>query len=241
MFLSILKAEQIKLCHGNLWIAFFILPIIPTLFGTANYLGNIEILENLWESLWTQQTLFSCYFFIPMLAGIYCAYLWRLEHMGSNWNQVLVAPVSRSALVFAKLLLAFDVSAAMVVWILVLFLISGLLIGLPLSALPKSLPLWLAGGFMGTAALCAVQLFLGLVFRSFAVPVGISLLGGICGLIMVAKGMGYFFPYSLLAMGFHTAVGDGSAAFGSLVVSCVIFLLVFTATSVVWMKKGIAK
>jgi ABC-2 type transport system permease protein len=38
--------------------------------------------------------------------------------------------------------------------------------------------------------ICAFQLCLSLVIRSFAVPVGIALIGGILGLVAMAKGYG---------------------------------------------------
>ena len=67
MFLSVWRAERLKLRHSPMWLAFFLLPLIPAFFGTVNYLGNLELLDDLWYSLWTQHTLFSCYFFLPII------------------------------------------------------------------------------------------------------------------------------------------------------------------------------
>ena len=103
MFFSAWRAERSKLKHSPMWLAFFLLPLIPAFFGTINYLNNLTILDDLWYSLWTQHTLFSCYFFLPLVIGIYCAYLWRLEHTGHNWNLVLTVPISRTVLILAKL------------------------------------------------------------------------------------------------------------------------------------------
>jgi ABC-2 type transport system permease protein len=42
--------------------------------------------------------------------------------------------------------------------------------------------------------ICAFQFCLSLVIRSFAVPLGIALIGGILGLVAMAKGYGVWFP-----------------------------------------------
>ena len=67
MLLRLLKAERLKLKRSPVWLAFFLMPIVPALLGTLNYIGNIDILKSEWYSLWTQHTLFTCYFFLPVI------------------------------------------------------------------------------------------------------------------------------------------------------------------------------
>lgn len=38
----------------------------------------------------------------PALVAVYAAYLWRLEHLGHNWNLLMTAPVPRFGVFFAK-------------------------------------------------------------------------------------------------------------------------------------------
>ena len=65
LFLSSVRCEQLK-CKGTLiWPAFLLIPLIPILLGTGNYLGNLEILSAEWYSLWTQVSLFYAPFFFP--------------------------------------------------------------------------------------------------------------------------------------------------------------------------------
>ncbi len=78
----------------------------PAFMGTFNYLQNIEILKDGWYSLWTQHTLFTCYFFLPATIAVYCSYLFRLEHTNHNWNCVMTLPVSALHLYLAKLIMA---------------------------------------------------------------------------------------------------------------------------------------
>ena len=84
MLLRCLKAELQKCRRSPVWLAFVLLPIFPAILGTGNYLGNIEVLDDAWYSLWSQHTLFSSMFFLPALLGVFCAWQWRLEHTDHN-------------------------------------------------------------------------------------------------------------------------------------------------------------
>ena len=90
MLLRCIRAENRKLHASPIWFMFFILPIISAGYGTFNYLQNLEILRDGWYSLWTQHTLFYSLFFFPCMVAVYAAYLWRLEHIGHNWNLIML-------------------------------------------------------------------------------------------------------------------------------------------------------
>lgn len=200
MLLRCLKAEIQKCRRSPVWMAFLVLPIFPAILGTGNYLGNIEVLDDAWYSLWSQHTLFSSMFFLPALLGVFCAWQWRLEHTDHNWNSFLTAPVPVRDLYGAKLILASAVSLLAQVCIGVLFFLSGKIAGIS-DPVPPELPEWLLCGALGGISVCAVQLFFSLVFRAFAPPVAFGLVGGILGLMFTAQGLGYAFPYSLLCLG----------------------------------------
>lgn len=230
-FHAIWKAERLKLRRSPVWLAFFILPLFPAFFGTVNYLGNLELLTSEWYSLWTQHTLFSCYFFLPLLAGILCAYLWRLEHSAHNWNQTLTMPVSKFQLVCAKLAVVMVQSTGMLLWTFVLYFVSGKLCGLT-APLPPELLEWFVCGWCGTLVVCTLQLFLALVIRSFAVPVGIAMAGGVIGLSAMAKGYGLYVPYSLLCLGMRANNPNRELDYVPFFISCAVFAVIFTALSV---------
>lgn len=238
MLLKMIYTEQMKLRRSPVWLAFFLLPVVAAFMGTYNYLQNIAILENGWYSLWTQHTLFTCYFFLPAVIGVYCAYLCRLEHTNHNWNALMTAPVPVSLIYFAKLAIAFGMVLLTQVWTGALFVFSGRLAGLS-APLPPELPGWLLFGALGGAIICALQLFLSLIIRSFAVPVGIALIGSIAGLMAAAKGYGLWFPYSLLSLGMHAnnAAAEGQFHSGQFLLSCAAFLGVFCLLAIVWMKE----
>ena len=237
MFIRIMRAERLKLRRSPVWLAFLILPMFPAFFGSVNLLNNLGLLQLDWTHLWTQHSLFSSYFFYPALTGVYCSYLWRLEHFDHNWNQVLSAPVSVTQVFLGKLILAALMTLLAHAWGIILFAIGGLFCGIPLRTFPPEAAMWLLCGVCGGAAVSAFQLLMSLVIRSFAVPVGIAMAGGVLGLGIAAKGFGYFFPYSLLSMGMSANGSDEEFVLPLFFACCAVFILLFSGLAVFYLKK----
>ena len=237
MLCRVLKAELIKGRRAPVWLAFVVLPLIPAVLGTANYRANIGILDDWWLSLWTQHTLFSAYFFLPALLGVYCAWEWRLEHSDRNFNSYLTMPVSRTTLYLAKLLPAVGVSIFTQALVGVYFVASGKLIGMTAAVPWTQLADWLLCGALGSIAICAVQLFLSLWLRSFAVSVALALVGGIIGLLFTSQGWGIYFPYALLSLGMRANNPNLVLELPQFILSAVLYTLLFAALTICLLKK----
>lgn len=221
----VMKAEFIKFRRSPIWLAFFLIPLLGAVMGTGNYLGNIGILQNAWYSLWTQHALFISNFFLPVLLGLFCAYQWRLEHLGTNWNLLLTMPLSPMQVFCGKLFTGYLFSGLTLAWIGTLYFICGKLCGL--SGVPVELPYWLFFGLFGTLAVVTIQSLLSMIIKSFSAPVGIALVGGIAGLIFSAQNLWYLCPYGLISFGLQaTDAGVLSASQMSLhLISTIIFVL----------------
>lgn len=236
MLLRCLKTEIQKYRRSPVWLAFLVLPIFPAILGTGNYLGNIEVLDNAWYSLWSQHTLFSSMFFLPALLGVFCAWQWRLEHTDHNWNSFLTAPVPVRDLYAAKLILAAMMSVLAQVCIGALFLLSGKIAGIS-GPVPPELPGWLLYGALGGLSVCAVQLFLSLSIRAFSPPVAMGLAGGILGLMFTAQGWGYTFPYSLLCLGMRANNPQMELDLVPFSLSALAYITVFAFLSLRYLRK----
>ena len=46
MLLCALRAERIKRHRAPVILAFYVLPLFPAVLGTANYLGNLSVLDD---------------------------------------------------------------------------------------------------------------------------------------------------------------------------------------------------
>lgn len=238
MLFRLIRTDRIKLKRSPIWLAFLFMPIVPAILGTLNYQANLSILQSEWYSLWTQHTLFTCYFFLPIMLGVYCAYLMRLEHGNHNWNKVLTMPVPACEVFLSKLIIASGMVVLSEAWIGVLFIASGKISGLT-APIPRELISWLTCGTLGGIVMVAIQLFLSMLFKSFALPVGISLAGGISGLVALAKGFGNIYPYSLMAYGMRanapqTLMTDGYYSFALI---CIAFIAMFTVAGSLWLSK----
>jgi hypothetical protein len=145
-------AENRKLHASPIWAMFFVLPILSATYGTFNYLQNLEILTEGWYSLWTQHTLFYSMLFFPAMVATYAAYLWRLEHLGHNWNLIMASPVPPLDLFAAKFAVVIKLALLTHGFVFALFVFCGKVFahlpGLP----PVTLPLFLLRGLLGALA-----------------------------------------------------------------------------------------
>ena len=232
------KAENKKLRHSVIWAACILIPIIPAIMGTFNYQQNLGILTGKWYSLWSQLSLFyACFFYAPLIA-LYCSYLWRLEHLNHNWTVLMTAPVSIPNIFFSKLAVIFKVTLITQIWLAVLFLLCGKLIGLP-GWVPSQILVWILRGTLAAMAIGALQLLLSMCIRSFSVPIGIALAGGVAGLVISNKGLGLYWPYALMLMGMNSNKNEDTLAGHSLsfFLSVLLFFLAFSGISILLLKK----
>ena len=238
MILRSVKAERLKLKHSCIWLAFLIIPVLPAIMGTGNYMMNREILKEQWYSLWTQHTLFYSNFFYGPLIAIYCSYLWRLEHLNYNWNHCMTAPVPVSCLYLAKLIQVAKMTLLTQVWVGVLFFICGKYAGFP-GLPPVQILTWLLRGTLGGMAAAALQLTISMKIRSFSLPVGIALAGSIMGLLASNNNMGLYWPYSLMMLGMNANKYDDmlSSQLGMFLVTCILSLLLFCGAGITMLRR----
>lgn len=237
MLTACIRMERKKLRHSHLWLVFLVIPLIPSVMGAGNYLNNLGLLKSEWFSLWTQCSLFYSNFFYAPLIALYCAYIWRVEHLNHNWNQLMTMPVPVRDVFLAKLTLAMGCTVLLQLWVWVLFVIAGRMVGLP-GMPPVEILIWLLRGSVGGLGIAAWQLLMSMVIRSFAVPVALALLGSILGMLVSNGGFGLFWPYSLMLMGMNANrdenMVDNLVGFG---ISAAVFLVLFTVISIQYLKK----
>ena len=239
MLFRCMRAELIKLKRSFIWIVFLILPILSTLMGCFNYLQNIDILTDGWYALWTQATLFYSNFFFPPLIALYCAYLWRLENFNHNRNALMTSPIPISVLYSAQFLAVAVVVLLTQLYVGVLYVISGLAVGMQ-GLPPAEIFYWLLRGSLGGLSIAALQLFLSSFIRSFAVPIAIALLAGVGGLAVVNTDYRMFYPYSLMLAGMNSNRSEDLLA-GQMPVfylSCAVFLVLFFTLGIGYLKKA---
>lgn len=205
MLLNCIAAENRKLRRSVIWAVFLVAPLISAVYGTFNYLQNLDILRNGWYSLWTQHTLFYALFFFSPLVAVYAAYLWRLEHLRHNWNLIAAAPVRALDIALAKFVATARMALLTQGWVLLLFTVCGKLWARLPGWPPLEIVIWLMRGFVGGLGIIALQCLLSMVIRGFALPVLVALGGGIVGMLFLSRNAEWLWPYALMLRGMNAA------------------------------------
>lgn len=233
-----IAAEDQKLSHSHIWLACVLIPIIPAIMGTFNYLQNLGILKSQWYSLWAQLTLFYSNFFYAPLIALYCSWLWRMEHLNHNWNVFMTVPVPIRNLYFGKLAVILKVTLFTQIWLGILYFLCGKLAGLS-GIFPLEILGWLLRGTLAAISVGALQLLLSMVIRSFSVPIGIALLGSIIGLLVSNRGLGVLWPYSMMLLGMNANKSEDMLSGNTLgfLLGNFLFFLLFTGIALFLLKK----
>lgn len=229
-------AELIKLRRNPVWIVFLILPLISASIGTFNFTANQGTLSFTWGALWTQQSLFLGIFFLPPLIGIFCGLLWRMEHTGANWNLILSLE-SPWKIVKDKLLAVSGISVLCMLWVGSLYIICGKIVGLP-DAVPFVFYECIFCGMLGCIAIAAVQLFISLIIRSFAIPIGIAIVCSIAGLLCVVKGWIYVLPNAMLQAGLKSTNMEWSMNLSSFAAAALCYIILFYLLCVFYLQQS---
>ncbi len=238
MLLACIKSERLKLKHSYIWAAFLLLPVIPTIMGTMNYLNNLGLLKSEWSSLWTQETLFySNFFFAPMIA-VCCSYLWRMENQNKNRHMLFTVPVPLRDIFLGKFAAIIKITVAIQLWIYVLYLISGKLVHLP-GFPPIDTFFYTLRGILGGMVIAALQMLFSMLIRSFAVPIVIAAIGSVTGLLASNSVYGPYYPYSLMMMGMNANKTEDilTGGIGAFLLSSLFYLALIYGAAVLIMKK----
>ena len=237
MLLNCIQCEKMKLRHSHMWIAFVLIPLLPSVMGTMNYLQNLSMLKSEWFSLWTQETLFYSDFFYGPLIAIYCGYLWRIENRNKNRHLLMTMPVPVRNIFLGKLISIAKITLFTQLWVFALFFITGKLLsfgGIP----PVSILLYALRGTLGAMVIAALQLLLSTIIRSFAAPVAIAIFGTVTGMLMSNSRYGICYPYSLMVLGMNSNKKDDVLSGGSLpfILSSMFYLLLFNIVAIYLLK-----
>lgn len=234
------QAERLKLKHSRIFLPCILLPLLGVVIGTGNFYANQNTLTAEWSSLWTQVSLFYGYFFYPILLAICSSYLWRMEHTNHNWNPLMTSPVPRSIIFTAKLSVLSALALLVQLFLIVLYWLSGTLVfhfstGFPLAGAVQ----WTLCGWLASLCVSALQLYLSMRIRSFAIPIGISLGCSIIGLGFFGAGLGRLFPTSLVGLGLSIAKGAVLTAGNviSILFMSFLYTLLFCLLAVHYLRK----
>lgn len=173
-WISALRSERIKLGRSQIMLLAIIDPILCAGIGL---LSSVDNNADGWLALLLVMTMLHAMLLLPMMAGIFSAFVCRYEHAGGGWKQILSLPVSRSALYLSKLMVVAGVLAISQLLFFAAVLGVGLLKGFDLSYVPwGEFAQRAVLGFVACLPLVALQLFVSTVWTSFAAPLVLNMM-----------------------------------------------------------------
>ena len=113
----------------------------------------------------------------------------------------MTTPVSRSTIFIAKLVVLTKSILAAQVLLMVFIIIVGKVVFRFEQPIPINMLWWLFMGWISALSVGAVQLYLSMRIRSFAVPVGLAVCLSVGGLAFHIAGLSEIFPYSQIILG----------------------------------------
>ena len=181
-----LKIELKKLKLFSLLATILIIPLLANIFGTLNYLLNREVLQNKWQSLWTQTSLFYFMFFIIPLISIVVSSLWSVEHK-AGLKLIRTSPLKNINFIMAKSFIAFIIISLTQIYFISLFILSGKFIcGFSLEKLGIYF-YYIAISILSSIPIISIMNYLSLKTKSLGLIVLISVLISIFGFGLVAQ------------------------------------------------------
>ncbi|GKS11602.1 RumG protein [Paenibacillus chitinolyticus] len=236
-FFNILGAEWLKLRKTNIWLLVFISPLLAFATGLALPVPANEPLIA-WTLLLSTMALIHAMLFLPLLTGVFAAFVCRYEHTGGGWKQVLALPVSRSHLFMAKFLLVTGLLAVTQLLFLGGLIGAGCIKGLGAS-IPWSQLLWpVFGGWLATLPLAALQLWVSVAWVSFAAPLALNVIFTLPNILVAnSETYGPFYPW---AQPFLAMLPASDTSLGGLHVSFETLIYVILGGFVVFFLSGLS-
>jgi len=255
--IALLRAEGRKIKSGT---AMFLVPLTVGLLLAVVFLAhNLDVhrLSSIGQDPWPRFFRTALTSYVMILASPLCVLLvasvFYVEQRADAWKQLYALPISRPAVLMAKLALLLGLNALAVglyclgIWWL------GYWLGYrfpeyEMSFFSPDLPgLWATGSkiFVAVMGLTALQFLLHLLFKSIITPLGIGFFGIIAGFILSTTEAGFTrwvpYAYPLIvhdsnatnAMHREAVLGGWSAG----VVGSLIWLLACVAIALWWEQR----
>lgn len=173
----------------------------------------------------------------PLFLILVSTLLPQIEYKNNTWKQVLTAPQSKLHVFAAKFINIQMLIGVFLITNMLLMLLSAVLLHFLQPSLNvlnqpvnvNSMLMARVNIYIALLAMCCIQFWLGLRFKSFIIPIAIGIACWFAGTIFVMQDMGFaaYFPYSFHAYGNFPKYDPTSNAVGwsSLVIALIFLIL----------------
>lgn len=195
--LSILQSEWFKLRKSKILLIIFTGPLIGLFTGVTAKPFHVEIEINEWYLPLLSMNLTYALLFLPLVTGVLASVICKYEHQAGGWKQLLALPVTRGQVFTGKYILLM-----LLVLVIQLFYLGavygvGMMKGFtdpfPIEIVWKSI----FGGWIATFPLVAFQLWMSILFKSFAAPLAVNVIFTLPSILAVnSERFGPYYPWA---------------------------------------------
>ncbi|MET3699080.1 hypothetical protein SAMN05877753_101214 [Bacillus oleivorans] len=192
-FIALLQIEWLKMRKTNIWPLVLISPALAAAiaFGFGNPGSSTPWIESFYP-----MTIPHGVLFLPLLAGVFSAFVCRYEHLDGGWKLLFALPITRMKVVLSKFTivmgLLFITQILIVVGLLVVGIIKGFLAPVPWEILLKST----MGGLVACIPLVILQMWFSFLWSSFAAPFTIAVVFTLPNMLIAnSEDFGPYYPW----------------------------------------------
>lgn len=230
---KVLRSEFLKLRKSSIWLLIFISPVLASLAGFGQ---SVEDVPFKWEMTLSAMVFLHALLFLPLLTGVFSAFVCRFEHVGGGWKQLLSMPVSRGNVYLAKLIIVLGLLAITQVLFAGGLLLIGQLKGFE-EAIPwKMILISTIGGWAACLPLAALQIFVSTAWSSFAAPLALNVIFTLPNMLVVDSEK--FGPYYPWGQPFLLMLPGSGESFGALNVPIETLLIVVIGSFLLFFLSG---
>ncbi|SUN78549.1 transporter trans-membrane domain bacteriocin immunity protein [Streptococcus macacae NCTC 11558] len=198
--------KKIKKSAIPIIIVFF--NLVGTLLGTMVFAFNRKVLLDGTQALvlWGQTVFYASQIFTPILIGIICSISCQFEESNKNWQRLLTIPVKPNRVILSKIVSLSVIMAISQLIVLLFYVLSALVLKVSFANHLLDFFLWSITGWLAAITIVSIQIFISLRLKNFAVPILISAILAMAGLMALFIGRSLFaiFPYAQIAVGLRT-------------------------------------
>jgi hypothetical protein len=233
LYIDLLKVRNLKA-----WVSIVPMVLVPVLYSVLMYsfimVGKYQYdSENDWLFSWAIVSMFYGTLFYPLISCSVVSLFCKVENDQNNWQRMFLYPITKWKLFYSKVLWSIITLLIIQIFALLTFGISSLLLNtedpIPYVFLLKCAFL----GWIGIIPLVIIQILLMILLKSTAKSLAFNLILILPGFAFTTSELrftaGYFYPWSLPAMGMTQDIGGISSMY-LLSIGILIPLLFFLGT-----------
>lgn len=229
---KILRSELLKLRKSSIWLLVFVSPALAAMIG----FGESTEAPHEWLLTLSYMVFVHGLLFLPLLTGVFSAFVCRYEHTGGGWKQLLAMPVSRGKVYLAKFLIVAGLLLTTQLLFAAGFIFAGIAKGYEPSIPWEMIGTSILGGLVACLPLAALQLFVSAAWSSFAAPLAINVIFTLPNILVVnSEDFGPYYPW---AQPFLAMMPAAENKFGALNVSLETLLFVIAGSFLLFFASG---